>query len=350
MLFKIGLGILLLGWIPLGAMGSGFVDPLDQPAMPVANPAAEPLRAIASAGERLLVAGENGLVAWSDDDGNTWTQAEVPVSVDLNALYFQDERNGWVVGHGAVILHSNDGGEHWHKQLDGRDLQALVVDWFNATTEVDTETAQNYLSTILEMTRPGPDQLFMGIWFDRHGKGYAVGAFGLMMASHDAGKTWWPANLKIDNNELLHLNDILDVDGIPWIVGELGTVWRLDRDQERFIAHQIGYQGTLFGMTGNHERLLVYGLRGNMFESTDAAASWQQLPTGLRTNINTAAIVGENAIVLASQSGQLLIRRHGDAGFSPLLADMGLYSGSLVSAQGRLLLVGLNGIAAPVLE
>jgi len=350
MLFRIGLGILLLGWISPGAMASGFVDPLDQPAMPVANPATEPLRAIAQAGERLLVAGENGLIAWSDDEGKTWTQAEVPVSVDLNTLYFQDERNGWVAGHGAVILYSDDGGEHWHKQLDGRDLQALVVDWFNTTTETDAETAQNYLNTILEMTRPGPDQLFMGIWFDGSGKGYAVGAFGLIMASHDAGRTWWPANLMIDNNELLHLNDILDVDGVPWIVGELGTVWRLDPEQERFIAHSIGYQGTLFGMTGNRERLLVYGLRGNIFESTDAAANWRQLPTGLRTNINTAAIVDDGTIVLASQSGQLLIQRDGDADFSPLQAEMALYSGSLVSAQGRLLLVGLNGVTAPVLE
>jgi len=343
------LGILLLGWIPLGAVASGFVDPLDQPAMPVTNPAAEPLRAIAQAGNRLVVAGENGLVAWSDDDGKTWTQAEVPVSVDLNALYFQDERTGWAVGHGAVILHSDDGGEHWYKQLDGRDLQALVVDWFNTTTETDTETAQNYLSTILEMTRPGPDQLFMGVWFDDNGNGYAVGAFGLMMASHDAGRTWWPANLKIDNNELLHLNDILDVGGIPWIVGELGTVWSLDPAQDRFIAHSTGYQGTLFGMTGNRERLLVYGLRGNVFESTDAAASWRQLPTGLRTNINTAAIADDGAVILASQSGQLLIQRDGDTAFSPLPAELSLYSGSLVSA-GRLLLVGLNGVVAPVLE
>jgi len=349
MVLRIGLGV-LLGWCSLVALASGFVDPLDQPAMAVANPAAEPLRAIARAGERLVVAGENGLVAWSDDDGHTWTQAEVPVSVDLNALYFHNERSGWVVGHGAVVLYSDDGGEHWRKQLDGRDLQALVVNWFNNTTETDPETAQNYLSSILEMTRPGPDQLFMGVWFDGTGKGYAVGAFGLVMASEDGGQNWWPANLNIDNNELLHLNAILDVDGIPWIVGELGTLWRLDPKQNRFLALSTGYQGTLFGLAGSRDRLLAYGLRGNIFESTDTAASWQQLPTDLRTNINTAVIVDDGAIVLASQSGQLLIQRAGDNGFSPLPAALGLYSGSLVSAQGRLLLVGLNGIATPLLE
>jgi len=350
MLIRIRLGILLLAWMPFVAFAAEFVDPLDQPAMRVNNPASEPLRAIARAGERLVVAGENGLVAWSDDDGQTWTQAEVPVSVDLNALYFSNERNGWVVGHGAVILHTQDGGENWKKQLDGRDLQELVVDWFNTTTDTDAETAQNYLSSILEMTRPGPDQLFMGVWFDQYGKGYAVGAFGLIMTSLDAGNTWQPANLKIDNNELLHLNAILDVDGIPWIVGELGTVWRLDTEQERFIAHSIGYQGTLFGITGHRDRLVVYGLRGNIFESTDAATSWQQLPTELRTNINTAAIVDDGAIVLASQSGQLLIHRDGDSRFSPLPAELSLYSDSLALAPGKLLLVGLNGVVVPTLE
>jgi len=341
--FKAGLAAWLL-WVPLVVL-AGFVDPLDQPALPVANPAAEPLRAITRAGGRVVVAGEHGLVAWSDDDGRTWTQADVPVSVDINALYFKDARTGWAVGHGAVILQTKDGGEHWHRQLDGRGLQALIEGWFNTTVEVNTETAQNYLHSIMEMTRPGPNQHFMGVWFGQDGTGYAVGAFGLILGSDDGGQTWWPANLKIDNDDLLHLNAIVDVDGVPWIVGELGTLWALDLEQGRFRARNVGYQGTLFGMRAEHARLVVYGLRGNLFESRDGALNWTPLPTDVRTNINTAAMMPDGAIVLAAQSGQVLVKRAGDGGFSPLPgAQSGLYADSLVTTQGDVLLVGVQGV------
>ncbi|ODV41971.1 hypothetical protein AWV79_31155 [Cupriavidus sp. UYMMa02A] len=71
------------------------------------------------AGERLVSAGERGVILLSDDNGKTWRQAKVPVSAALTRVRFVDSRNGWAVGHGGVVLATRDAGETWQKQLDG---------------------------------------------------------------------------------------------------------------------------------------------------------------------------------------------------------------------------------------
>jgi photosystem II stability/assembly factor-like uncharacterized protein len=42
----------------------------------------------ARAGERLVAVGQRGHILYSDDSGNAWQQAAVPVSADLNAVSF----------------------------------------------------------------------------------------------------------------------------------------------------------------------------------------------------------------------------------------------------------------------
>ena len=94
-------------------------DALVRPALPVAAPARATLLGVAPAGARLVAVGERGIVALSDDAGQTWRQGRVPVSVTLTAVRFIDARNGFAVGHGGVVLASTDGGETWEVLFDG---------------------------------------------------------------------------------------------------------------------------------------------------------------------------------------------------------------------------------------
>ena len=58
----------------------------------------------AGGGRRLVAVGERGLAIHSDDDGQSWAQAEVPVGCTLTALRFADERRGWATGNLGVVL------------------------------------------------------------------------------------------------------------------------------------------------------------------------------------------------------------------------------------------------------
>ena len=68
---------------------------------------------IARAGERLVAVGERGHVLYSDDSGQRWIQAPVPVSVMLTAVWFLDAQHGWAVGHDGMIIATDDGGASW---------------------------------------------------------------------------------------------------------------------------------------------------------------------------------------------------------------------------------------------
>ncbi|TVP59615.1 MAG: photosystem I reaction center subunit IV, partial [Halomonadaceae bacterium] len=101
-------------------------DVLDTPAMTTHLAANSLLLDLSRAGERLVAVGERGHIVYSDDFGESWSQAEVPVSTTLTGVYFPGESKGWAVGHGGVILHSSDRGETWVKQMDGHEGSELV--------------------------------------------------------------------------------------------------------------------------------------------------------------------------------------------------------------------------------
>src|SRR5262245_47851611 len=101
------------------AQPPAFQAPLDVPSAKTALAIRVPLSAMATAGQRMVVAGQRGHILHSDD-GKTWVQAGVPLSSDLTALSFPTATQGWAVGHEGSVLHSGDGGLTWSKQLDGR--------------------------------------------------------------------------------------------------------------------------------------------------------------------------------------------------------------------------------------
>jgi len=341
-----GLAGLALTLLPLIGEAA-FVDPLDQPAAIMAAIEKQPLRDIVNTGQRLVAVGDNGLVILSDDQGANWRQANVPVSVDLNAVHFSTADAGWAVGHGAVILHSGDGGETWVKQLDGRGLERITVDYFEGPQSgLSPDRAKSYLSAILDMTRPGPGQFFMGVWFDAEGRqGYAIGPFGLILGSADGGRSWQPWNTHIDNNDLLHLTGIREVGERLFLSGERGRVWRLDPAAQRFEAHETGYEGTLFGLTGNRQVLLAYGLRGNVFRSTDAGVSWVAVANELGAGVTDGAMLDGERVVLVSQAAQVVFSDDHGRSFTPLrIPHPTLFTGVVGLSESRLAVVGLSGV------
>ena len=85
------------------------------------------LQAVTKAGDRLVAVGQRGHVVYLGDGGATWKQSQVPVSSDLTAVFFVDDKQGWAVGHDGVVLHTDDGGDTWALQLDGRTANELLV-------------------------------------------------------------------------------------------------------------------------------------------------------------------------------------------------------------------------------
>jgi len=333
-----GLGLVLLA----GHAGAGeFVDVLDLPAQRTALALNSPLAAIARAGQRLVVVGQRGHILYSDNDGKDWQQAAVPVSSDLTAVRFPTPRDGWAVGHDGVVLHSADGGEHWTRQLDGRAIGQLMLDYYTTHPQADNETL---LEQSRRMKEEGADKPFLDLWFRDAQEGFVIGAFNLILRTTDGGHTWEPWNHRVDNLQSLHLTAIAAVGEDLFVVGEQGLLLKFDRQSQRFVALNSPYKGTFFGVLGKPGLLFAYGLRGNAVRSVDEGVNWSEVATGLPVSLTAASQGDDGGLYLFSQAGQGLVSHDNGATFKPLaLAQRSPVSGALVSGDS-LLLVGSRGL------
>ncbi|HGS8179469.1 YCF48-related protein [Pseudomonas aeruginosa] len=289
------------------AVGS---DSLDAPAAMIAAAVKAPVIGVAQAGGTLVSVGPRGLIQRSTDGGQSWQQVPSPVSSDLVQVRFSDERNGWIVGHDSVLLHTSDGGDSWQIQLDGRRLLALLQGWYGQRAEAGDAIADDMLREIsmAMSTSATPDVLpapFLDVLFDGRGHGFVVGAFGMILHSQDAGATWEPWIEHTDNDRRMHLYGLSERHGVFYVAGEQGLLMRLEPQAGRFVALEVPYSGTFFGVRALDDLLLVHGLRGNLFASRDDGQQWQKVETGLDSSLVSLVEQGSKLVVV-SQDGQMV--------------------------------------------
>jgi photosystem II stability/assembly factor-like uncharacterized protein len=326
-----------------------FQSPLALPAAKSAQAIRAPLNALALAGARLVAAGQRGHILYSDD-GRRWTQASVPVSSDLTALSFPSPLQGWAVGHEGVILHTADGGASWTRQLDGKLAADLVLNAYGKPPAGDA-AGERLRQEAAAFAAQGADKPLLDVWFEDDSKGFAVGAFNLILRTEDGGRSWTPWLDRIDNPKGLHLYGIRPAGGTLVIAGEQGLVLKLDRAAQRFVQVALPYQGTLFGVTGTPGMTLVYGLRGNAWRSTDGGASWSQADTGVNAGITSGMVRADGTVLLASQAGQLLRSADGGASFQRVKLGTAAPAFALAEAgTGAVALAGLGGVRIEVLK
>jgi photosystem II stability/assembly factor-like uncharacterized protein len=319
-----------------------YVDVLDTPALASVRAPRALVNGLAHAGARIVAAGQRGHILYSDDKGASWKQAAVPVSSDLAAVQFPTPRKGWAVGHDGIVLHSDDAGATWTRQLDGRAAARLVI--AQAATPALVEEAQGVLAH-------GPDKPFLDVWFADDQHGFVVGAFNQIFATADGGRTWEPWSARVDNPKGFHLYAIGLVGGHVYIVGEQGLVLRLNADKTKFESLPTPYQGSYFGITGNADSVIVFGLRGNALRSTDRGASWQRLETGLQAGLTASSAGANGSLMMASQSGQLLRSVDSGASWSRIAhAKPGATAAMLELDDGTVVLGGMHGLRKETLR
>ncbi|OPK09700.1 YCF48-related protein [Pseudomonas sp. VI4.1] len=329
------------------SQASGYVDVLDLPAKVSALAGNSPLSGMARAGDRLVAVGQRGHILYSDDAGNHWQQAAVPVSSDLNAVSFPSATQGWAVGGDGVILHSNDAGATWHKQLDGRQIGALLVKHYQALASAEPGNEQWPLLVAEgeRLVAQGADKPLLDVWFANDQLGYVVGVFNLILRTEDGGQNWTPFQDRTDNPQGFHLNAIASTGDALYIAGEQGLLLKWDDAQQRFAALQTPYQGSFFGVVGKPGEALVYGLRGNVLRSTDGGLSWTPLDTGLRISITAAMVDAQGNYRLFTQGGQRLASQgvgaqmHWARQVEPVPV-----TGVVRAANGALVVVGSRGV------
>lgn len=331
------------------AQAGAYVDVLDLPAKASALAVSSPLSALARAGERLVAVGQRGHILYSDDAGQQWQQASVPVSADLSAVSFPSRMQGWAVGNDGVVLHSCDAGATWHKQLDGRQIGDLLVKHYSALASAEPANEQwpQLVAEGERLVAQGADKPLLDVWFANERQGYVVGVFNLILHTEDGGQSWIPFQDRTDNPQGFHLNAIASTGDGLYIAGEQGLLLKWDDAGQRFAAVPTPYQGSFFGVLGKPGEVLAYGLRGNVLRSTDGGAHWTALDSGLHVSITAGLVAADGRYHLFTQGGQMLQSQGTGADLHlQRQAEPLPVAGASQAANGALVVVGSRGARA----
>ncbi|MGH8459044.1 MAG: WD40/YVTN/BNR-like repeat-containing protein, partial [Nevskiales bacterium] len=316
------------------------------------------LLGITQAGDKLITVGDRGNILLSSD-GNNWTQAISPTNVTLTAVAFADASNGWAVGHDAVILHTTDSGKTWQLQNFQPELNKPLFGIF----PIDAQNA------------------------------YAVGAYGLFLATQDGGAHRTAVEAGPITADGLHLNAMIRLNnGDLFIAGEVGLIGVYGIDQKALAQAQaqakarvrrpisaagasgavpakpvavepvapptprwqrltLPYEGSLFGALPRGEKgAMVYGLRGNVYVTDDVYSNqWTKLDIGSVQSIFGGALLAEQGVALVGADGALMVVAPDGSVRGDLATKAGtdLASGTLSGVlpwNGGLLVVGDLGV------
>jgi photosystem II stability/assembly factor-like uncharacterized protein len=321
---------------------------------------------VARSSDRMLVGGERGHILYSDDNGRTWIQADVPVSLAITSVTFAGPGHAWATAHDGFQLNSVDNGATWQVKLAGSDVAKLSVGAIekrieslrSAVTEATPETREDLewaledgLFALEEATAAideGMTTPLLTVWFANARDGFALGAYGVFLRTRDGGETWVMDANRLDNPDKYHLYGIARSSaGTLLVAGEAGTLLRSLDDGNSWERVETVYPGSFFGaVAASDGSLLIFGLRGNVFRSADEGESWAKVDTGDQRTLICGTASDDGSVVLAGSAGVVLHSSDDGTSFRLVPTEGNrVYSGVTAAPDGTILLVGFGGIS-----
>ncbi len=271
-------------------------------------------------GQLIISVGERGHVLYADT-ASDWQQADVASIETLTAVDVLDINTAVAVGHHGQIVKTTDGGATW-KQVYRSDDEAPLLD----------------------------------VLFNHQQQGIAIGAYGLMYISDDAGEHWQKKAVQLNDNDVfehepdqpfdLHLNALAYAGNDRfYIAAESGYVLRSDDAGHSWQIMTTPYPGSYFGVLAlSYNELLVFGLGGNLYRSEDAGQSWQKLVTDTNAMLTNAIKLDDGRVIICGLSGTLLLSHDNGLSFTDIpTGHRHGYSAVIVNDE-HLVLSGENGI------
>jgi len=270
------------------------------------------LIALERAGSRIVAAGERGRILISDDEGKTWTVADVPTRNTLTSLYFVDAKFGFATGHQGTLLRTEDGGKTWRQaKVEMKEKSALFA------IELQGE------------------------------RGIAVGSYGAYLESSDGGRSWTERHIGPEGFDR-HLTGIAAIGPGKFIVaGEQGSLLRSVDGGAKWELLKPPYEGSYFGAVGLKDgSAIAYGMRGNAYRSADGGATWQKVDLGAyKGALQFGVEFADGSVVLAGTDGMIATSTDLGKTFAAApLPDRRPVSSLLRTADGNWLTAGPRGL------
>ena len=232
-----------------------------------------------------------------------WTRQNTGTFAWLRAIFFVDEKNGWIGGSEGSLLITNDGGVTWEKarKFTGDTIREIYFadqnqGWLLCERDVYSlgPSSPSYLLKTtdgglswekIEFTG-GRRERITDIFFTRYNAGFAVGETGALFSLQSDGKTWkkQPAP-----SRYLLLNGTFfdDMNGV--IIGANGTI---------LFTEDAGLSWDRSSVAGNTEARLnsvfflnkkmgwAVGTQGKVFQTINGGKYWREQNSNVTKDLN----------------------------------------------------------------
>ncbi len=283
-------------------------EPLDEAAAMVVCPECGLITAAIAIPGGFVAVGERGLIVHGT--AGNWQQAPAPSRRMLTGVTGTGGGNLVAVGHDALIMANREPGAAWTVVRASQELDAPLLD----------------------------------IWIAGNGRGLAVGAYGMALATENHGLDWSPREIDPDEPHFYAIREAPD--GTLFIAGEFGTVLRSRDDGATWTRLDAGWDGTFFGFRARDDgRLLLYGLEGTLLESYDGGETWHHLASGVFSALYDAVFLPDGQAVVVGADGTILIESPTGSFERVNRASREAITAVLATGPDSVLLFGERGIA-----
>ncbi len=175
----------------------------------------------------------------SSDGGATWMPQEIPTSESPQAMTCAPDNKIWVVGAFTTRWTSSDAGATWDETTNDEDALLTTVQFFDANTGVITGEFGTVMTTTdggenWETQAPLVDEFYpQAAYFENPQVGWIAGLGGVILHTTDGGQSW----TEQETETVVPLYGLEKVGDTIYVVGGEGTLLQYDGDQWRRVDH-----------------------------------------------------------------------------------------------------------------
>jgi photosystem II stability/assembly factor-like uncharacterized protein len=291
-----------------------------------------------------------------------WTVKRIPSGGrDLNAVYFNDSKRGWIGGDEGYLARTEDSGVSWVEQrLQTRNSIndvyfvskekgfVLAGETIFSTSDSGHTWQQAHTFSTADFRGAAPE--LYSVRFDGKKRGWVVGSVSrgdrvedsILAITRDGGATWQVLQAP-SRQELIHIDFIDDKNG--WIVGAGGAILRTTDAGESWKRQDSGTTLTLYHIDfRNKKQGLAIGERGTILATENGGETWSKVTSPARATLLSVQFVSEDDAWIIGRGGALL--RSGDGGLTWIEQESGvkqnLYAMFMMKKNGCV--VGSDGL------
>lgn len=241
------------------------------------------------------VAGDQGYLAVTNDGGVNWSKVPLNITDDINEIYFRNEKDGYLVA-GRKMFLTSDGGRSWNETAIFRQgtFRPLIPEFLSirfadrrrgmvvGSLLRDDKDDMVVVDSLVMRTDDGGESWhrlqmptkteLFHLDFNGSSHGWIVGDNGVILATTDAGKTW-TKQVSGTTNALFNVDFRDDNEG--YAVGENGTILRTEDGGRTWTRVITNLTETLMRVDfADDKNGWIVGHKGTILRSSDKGKTW----------------------------------------------------------------------------